>query len=119
MKRCYDKYPHLQKRIRVEEQRVERDNRFRRGIQIAYLIYEITEHGAVTKGKVQFFDTERKTGECFQRKTLGSCSRRDTCSFIQAHTTGDRETMQKEVVDARRSRPEQAYSSVPKVTDTD
>ena len=35
--------------------------------------------------------TERKIGECFQRKTIGSCSRRDTCSFLHTHATGDRE----------------------------
>ena len=57
---------------------------------IVYLIYEITE---------------RKTRECFQRKTLGSCSRRDTCGFPHRHAAGD----------ARRSRLEQASSPVPKV----
>ena len=35
--------------------------------------------------------TERKSEECFQRKTLGSCSRRDACSFLHRHATGDRE----------------------------
>ena len=35
--------------------------------------------------------TERKTEECFQRKTIGSCSRRDACSFLHTHATGDRE----------------------------
>ena len=103
MRRCYDKYPHFQKKIRVEERRAQKDNRFLRGSQIAYLIYEITERGAVTKGEGQNSYTERKTGECFQRKTIGSCSRR---------ATGDRESMRKEVGDARRSRLEQASSSV-------
>ena len=32
--------------------------------------------------------TERKTEECFQRKTIGSCSRRDACGFLHRHTTG-------------------------------
>ena len=38
LKRCYDKYPHFQKRIRVEEQRAQEDNRFLRGSQIGNLI---------------------------------------------------------------------------------
>ena len=41
---------------------------------IFYLIYEITERGVVTKGKGQKSYNERKTEECFQRKTVGSCS---------------------------------------------
>ena len=39
----------------------------------------------------KFFYTERKTEECFQRKTVGSCSRKDACSFLHTHATGDRE----------------------------
>ena len=35
--------------------------------------------------------TERKTEESFQRKTVGSCSRRDAYSFVHTHATGDRE----------------------------
>ena len=35
--------------------------------------------------------TERKTEESFQRKTIGSCSRRDAYSFVHTHATGDRE----------------------------
>ena len=35
---------------------------FRWGYDIVYLIYEITERGAVTKGKRQISYTERKTG---------------------------------------------------------
>ena len=35
--------------------------------------------------------TERKTEECFQWKTIGSCSRGDPCSFLHTHATGDRE----------------------------
>ena len=35
--------------------------------------------------------TERKTEECFQRKTIGSCSTRDACGFLHTHATGDRE----------------------------
>ena len=55
LKPCYDKYPYFQKRIRVEEQRAQKDNRCLRGVQIANLIYEATERGAVTKGKEQKF----------------------------------------------------------------
>ena len=40
LKRCYDKQTHFRKKISVEEQRVQKDNRFLRGRQIAYLIYQ-------------------------------------------------------------------------------
>ena len=40
MKRCYDKHTHFRKKINVEEQRAQKDNRFLRGRQIAHLIYE-------------------------------------------------------------------------------
>ena len=40
LKRCYDKQTHFRKRISVEEQRAQKNNRFLRGRQIAYLIYE-------------------------------------------------------------------------------
>ena len=61
----------------------------------------------MTKGKRQNSYTEWKT--------IGSCSRWDACSFLHTHATGDRETLRKEVGDARRSRQEQASSSMPKV----
>ena len=69
----------------------------------------------VTKGKGLHSYTDRKTGECFQRKTIGCCSRRDNCSFLHTHATGRRETMWQEVGDAKRSHLEQVSSSVPKV----
>ena len=40
LKRCHDKQTHFHKKINVEEQRAQNDNRFLRGRQIAYLIYE-------------------------------------------------------------------------------
>ena len=40
LKRCYDKQTHFRKKTSVEEQRARKDNRFLRGRQIAYLIYE-------------------------------------------------------------------------------
>ena len=113
--RCYDKYPHFQKKIRVKEQIARKDKRFLRGSQIAYSIHEITERRAVTSNRAKNSYTKRKTEECLQRKTIGSCSRRDTCCVLHAHATGDRESMRKEVRDARRSRLEQASSSEPKV----
>ena len=42
----------------------------------------------MTKGKGQNSYTERKIGECFQRKTMVSCSRRDAWSFPHTHATG-------------------------------
>ena len=76
LKRWYDEYPYFQKRDL--RRRAQKDNRFLGGSQIAYLIYEITERGAVTKQKrAKNFYTERKSEECFQWKTNGSPSRRD------------------------------------------
>ena len=79
--RIDDRHPHFLKRIRVEEQRAQRDNWIPRGSQIAYFTHATTERGAVEKGKGQNSYSERKTGECLQRKTIRYCSRRDTCSF--------------------------------------
>ena len=58
---------------------------------------EITERVAVTKGKGQNSSTKRKTGECFQWKANGSCSKGDSCSFLHSHASGNRETSAKEV----------------------
>ena len=44
LKRCYDKHTHFRKKISVEEQRAQEDNRFLRGTQIAYLkVYRVAE----------------------------------------------------------------------------
>ena len=91
LKRCCDKYPHFQKRIHVEEEKAQKDNRFLRGSQISYLIYEFTKRGALAKGKEQNSYTEWKTGECFQRKTIGFCSYGDICNFLHTYATEDRE----------------------------
>ena len=56
--------------------------------------------GLVTEGKGPNSLTNRKTGECFHRKTAGSYSRRDNNSFQHTHATGRRETLWKEVGDA-------------------
>ena len=40
LKRCYDKQTHFRQKISVEEQRAQKDNRFLRGRQITFLIYE-------------------------------------------------------------------------------
>ena len=40
LKRCSDKQTHFRKKISVEEPKVQKDNRFLRGTQIACLIYE-------------------------------------------------------------------------------
>ena len=184
LKRCYDKQTHFRKKISVKEQRAQKDNRFLRGRQIAYLIFEyfrptgsyddirnliyvweqallltsdppsdnvlglyvsklqdssqvqtnmglynqeilrgggkrnyhrlrmcvklhieqaqrsktcriqieITERVAVTKGKGQNSFTKRMTGECFQWKANGPCSKGDSCSFLHSHASGNRET---------------------------
>ena len=53
---------------------------------------EITERVAVTKGKGRNSFTKRRTGECFQWKASGSCSKGDSCSFLHSHAYGNRET---------------------------
>ena len=40
LKRCYDKQTHFRKKISIEQQRAQKDNRFLRGRHIAFLIYE-------------------------------------------------------------------------------
>ena len=47
---------------------------------------------AVTKGKGQNSFTKRKTGECFEWKANGSCSKGHSCSFLHSHAFGNRET---------------------------
>ena len=66
----------------------------------------------VTKGKDQTSYIDRKTGECFQLKTIGVGSNGDICNFLH---TGRRETIWWEVGDANKSRLEQVSSSLPKV----
>ena len=63
----------------------------------------ITERGAVTKGKGQNRFTKRKTGECFQWKANGSCSRGESCSFLHTLASGNREITLEEVVNTRGS----------------
>ena len=235
LKRCYSKQTHIRKKISVEEQRTHKDNRFLRGRQIAYLIFEyfrpsgsydelqelsglfsiklenddiqdfdsrweqsllltsrppsdkvqeglyvsklqdfpqvqtimalfnqdilrgggqrdyhrlrmcvklhieqaqrsnnfriqsvVTEPVAVTGGKGQNSFTKWKTGECFQWKANGSCSKGDSCSFLYSRASGNRETSAEEVKNTgvsslkpavynerRRKGKEQASSSVP------
>ena len=87
---------------------------------------EITERVTVIKGKNQNSFTKRKTGECFQWKANGSCSKGEFCSFLHTQASRNRETTEEEVVNARvsdfkpavnnqqrRKGEEQAYSFVP------
>ena len=59
---------------------------------IVYLTNEIIERRAVTrqKGRKTLAPSGR-LNNVFQRKTIGSCSRRDACSFQHTHATGYRE----------------------------
>ena len=72
---------------------------------------EITERGAVTKGRGPNSFTKRKTGECFQWKANGSCSRGGSCSFLHMPAIGSRETTHKEVQNTRGSNPKPAVSN--------
>ena len=87
---------------------------------------EITERVAVPEGKRQNSFTKRQTGECFQWKANGSCSKGDSCSFLHSRASGNRDTSAEEVKNTgvsclkpsvdnerRRKGKEQASSSVP------
>ena len=96
---------------------------------------EIAERGAVTKEREQNSFTKRKTGECFQWKANGCCSRGESKSFSAYGCLGKpRDYAGRSVGNARgsglkpavgnrehgRKDTEQASSSVPKVrTQTD
>ena len=85
---------------------------------------EITERAAVSEGKGHNSFTKRKTGESFQWKANGSCSKGDSCSFLHSRASGNRETSAEEVTNTgesslkpvvnnvRRKGKEQASSSV-------
>ena len=112
-------YHRLRKCVKLHIEQAQRSKNFR-------IQSEITERVAVTKGKGQNSFTTRKTGECFQWKANGSCSKGDSCSFPHSHASGNRETSAegakntgasslKPAVDNERRRKgkEQASSSVP------
>ena len=40
LKKCYDKHTHFSKKVSVEEQRAQKNDRFLRGRQIAFMIYD-------------------------------------------------------------------------------
>ena len=60
---------------------------------LRYCLFDLRNYRAWSRDKTRAKKsyTERKTEECFQRKTIGSCPRRDACSFLHTHATGDRE----------------------------
>ena len=70
---------------------LKRTTDFSEGVRLLIWFTKLQSMEPWQKGKEQHSFTERKTGECFQRKTIGSCSRRDTCSILHTHATGDRE----------------------------
>ena len=112
-------YHRLRLCVKLHSEKAQRSKKFR-------IQSEITERVAVTEGKGQNSFTKRKTGECFEWKANGSCSKGDSCSFLHSHASGHRETSAegakntgvsslKTAVDNERRRKgkEQASSSVP------
>ena len=81
--------------VNLHFEQAPRSNNFR--------IHEIAESGAVTKGKGQNLSTKRNTGECFQQKANGSCSRVESCSFLLSFASENREITQEEEENARGS----------------
>ena len=59
-------------------------------------VERFTERVAVTKVKGQISVTKRKTGECFQWKANGSCSKGDSCSFLHSHASKTERHQRKE-----------------------
>ena len=52
---------------------------------------EMVERGTVTKShKGEKASVDRKVGECYQWKTIGQCSKGDSCSFSHDPATGNR-----------------------------
>ena len=114
-------YHRLRMCVKLHIDQAQRSKKFR-------IQSEITERVAATEGKGQNSFIKRKTGECFQWKADGSCSKGDSCSFLHSYDSGNRETSAdgakntgvsslKSAVDNERRRKGkgQASSSVPKV----
>ena len=81
LKRCYDKYICTSKGGSASKSKwLERTTDFSEGVRLLIWSAKLT-----WRGKGQNSYAERKTGECFQRKTVGSCSRRDNCNFLHTH----------------------------------
>ena len=78
-------YHRLRMCVKLHLEQAQRSKNFR-------IESEITELVAVTEGKGQNSFTKRKTGECFQWKANGSCSKGDSCSFLHSRASGNRET---------------------------
>ena len=78
--------------VKLHNEQAQRSKNFR-------IQSEITERVAITKGKGQNSFTKPTTGECFQWKANGSCSKGDCCSFSHSHAWGNRETSAEEVKD--------------------
>ena len=88
-------YSHFKRRISLEEQKAQKEDRFLRGRQIAYLIYEqfrVTgthdsvenpnvEKNAVVKNQGTKQRAQKILGDCWQWETNGQCVKGDNCSF--------------------------------------
>ena len=86
---------HFKRRISLEEQEAQKEDRFLRGRQIAYLIYEqfrVTgthdsvrnenfEKNAVVKNQGTKQRAQKILGDCWQWETNGQCVKGDSCSF--------------------------------------
>ena len=77
-------YHRLRMCVKLHIEQTQRSKNYR--IQSA-----ITERGAVIKGKGQNPSAKRKTGECDQWKATGSCSKRESCSFLHEPASGNRD----------------------------
>ena len=83
-------YHRLRMCVKLHIEQAQRNKNFR-------MQSEITERVATTEGKGHNSFTKRKTGECFQWKAYGSCSKGDSSSFLHSRASGNRETSAEEV----------------------
>ena len=91
-------YHRLRMCVKLHIEQAQRSKNFR-------IQNEITERGAVIRGKGQNPSTKRKTGECFQWRVTGSCSRGESCSFLHKPASGNREIVQEKSGECKRIWP--------------
>ena len=79
-------YHRLRMCVKLHIEQAQRSENFR-------IQNDIAERVAVTKGKGQNSFTKRKTGECFQWKANGCCSKGDSCSFLHSRASGTQKSL--------------------------
>ena len=61
---------------------------------LRFCLFDLRNYRAWSRNKTKGLKTRTPSGtlkNVFSGKTIGSCSRRDACSFLHPHAAGDRE----------------------------